>query len=57
MEAAVIGCWAVMVPLEFINLYYVPLRLRTAMSGLMSFAWMTVLSNAQSGPTTRRKTA
>ena len=44
-----IGCWAVMVPLEFINLYYVPLRLRTAMSGLMSFAWMTVLSNAQSG--------
>ena len=52
-----IGCWAVMVPLEFINLYYVPLRLRTAMSGLMSFAWMTVLSNAQSGPTTRRKTA
>ena len=48
-KAAVLGCWAVMVPLEFINLYYVPLRLRTAMSGLMSFAWMTVLSNAQSG--------
>ena len=48
-KAAVFGCWVVFVPLEFVNLYYVPLRLRVAMSGLMSVCWMTVLSNAQSG--------
>ena len=48
-KSAVVGCWAVFLPLEFINLYYVPLRFRVAMSGLMSVCWMTVLSNAQSG--------
>lgn len=48
-QAAVVGCWAVFVPLEFINLRYVPLQFRVAMSGFMSFLWMTVLSNAQSG--------
>ena len=46
--SSVTGCWTVFVPLELINLYFVPLRYRVAMSGIMSFCWMTVLSNRQS---------
>jgi len=46
----IVNQWMVWVPLEFINLFWVPLRFRVTFSGFISFCWMTALSRCLNAP-------
>ena len=46
----ILNQWVVWVPLEFVNLFYIPLRFRVTFSGFISFCWMAALSRCLNAP-------